>query len=111
MKQQRLAIGSDHGGFLLKEKIAGYLQKRGVSIEDFGTFSKDSMDYPDTAYKVASAVSSGKASRAILICKTGIGNCIVANKLRNVRAALCYNLKAARLSRQHNDANILVLGS
>jgi len=109
--RRKIAIGSDHGGFLLKEKIAGYLQKRGVSIEDFGTFSKDSMDYPDTAYKVASAVSSGKALRGILICKTGIGNCIVANKLKNVRAALCYNLKAARLSRQHNDANILVLGS
>ncbi|MFH0940321.1 MAG: ribose 5-phosphate isomerase B [Candidatus Omnitrophota bacterium] len=111
MSQKKIAIGCDHGGFLLKEKIARYLKKQGLPMEDLGTFSQESMDYPDTAYKVAAAVSSGKAYRGILICKSGIGNCIVANKLKNVRAALCYNLKAARLSRQHNDANILILGA
>ena len=111
MSQEKIAIGCDHGGFLLKEKLARYLKKQGLPIEDLGTFSQESMDYPDTAYKVAYAVSSGKAYRGILICKSGIGNCIVANKLKNVRAALCYNLKAARLSRQHNDANVLVLGA
>lgn len=111
MSQEKIAIGCDHGGFLLKEKIARYLKKQGLPIEDLGTFSQESMDYPDTAYKVAAAVSSGKVSYGILICKSGIGNCIVANKFKNVRAALCYNLKAARLSRQHNDANVLVLGA
>jgi len=111
MSQKKIAIGCDHGGFLLKEKIARYLKKQGFPIEDLGTFSQEPMDYPDSAYKVASAVSSGKAYRGILICKTGIGNCIAANKLKNVRAALCYNIKAARLSRQHNDANVLVLGA
>ena len=111
MSQKKIAIGCDHGGFLLKEKIARYLKKQGLPVEDLGTFSHESMDYPDTAYKVASAVSSGKVRCGILICKTGIGNSIVANKLKNVRAALCYNIKAARLSRQHNDANVLVLGA
>jgi ribose 5-phosphate isomerase B len=76
-----------------------------------GTFSEESMDYPDTAYKVARAVAAGRAARGILICKSGIGNCIVANKVAGVRAALCHQVRAARLSRQHNDANILVLGS
>ncbi|OIO36123.1 MAG: ribose 5-phosphate isomerase B [Candidatus Omnitrophica bacterium CG1_02_44_16] len=109
--RSKIVIGCDHGGFLLKEKIIHYLNKQGLLIEDIGTFSQGSMDYPDTAYKVARAVSFGKAHRGILICKTGIGNCIVANKLKNVRAALCYNIKAARLSRRHNDANVLVLGA
>jgi ribose 5-phosphate isomerase B len=111
MSQKKIAIGCDHGGFSLKEKITRYLRKQGVSIEDLGTFSQESMDYPDTAFKVAAAVSSGKVSYGVLICKSGIGNCIVANKVKNVRAALCYNLKAARLSRRHNDANVLVLGA
>lgn len=111
MSQKKIVIGCDHGGFLLKEKLARYLKKQGLPIEDLGTFSQESMDYPDIAFKVAAAVSSGKAYRGILICKTGIGNCIVANKLKNIRAALCYNIKAACLSRQHNDANVLVLGA
>lgn len=107
----KIAIGCDHGGFALKQKLLPFLKKLGLQILDAGTFSEESMDYPDTAYKVASAVSRKKAGRGILICKSGIGNCIVANKVRGVRAALCYNIKAAKLSRMHNDANVLVLGS
>lgn len=111
MSLKAIVLGCDHGGFLLKEKIVKFLKKKGIKVKDFGTFSEESMDYPDTAYQVAAAVSKKKAGRGILICKSGIGNCIVANKLKGVRAALCYNAKAARLSRQHNDANMLVLGA
>ncbi len=107
----RIAVGCDHGGWRLKEIIIGYLRKKGLYVLDMGTFSEESMDYPDTAYKVARAVAAGRAARGILICKSGIGNCIVANKVAGVRAALCHQVRAARLSRQHNDANILVLGS
>lgn len=106
-----IGLGSDHGGWRLKEYLKGELQKKGLSVRDCGTFSEESMDYPDTAFEVAAMVSEGTAERGILICKTGIGNCIVANKLKRVRAALCYNPKAARLSRLHNDANVLVLGA
>ncbi len=111
MKPEMIVIGCDHGGFALKEKIFQYLHKKGIKVKDFGAFSEDSMDYPDTALKVARAVSRRKKVRGILICKTGIGNSIVANKLKGVRAALCYNEKAARLSRLHNDSNVLVLGA
>jgi ribose 5-phosphate isomerase B len=106
-----VAIGSDHGGFVLKQKLVAHLKSRGVRVKDFGTFSEASVDYPDTAYAVSAAVARKKARRGILICKTGIGNSIAANKLRGVRAALCYNAKAAVLSRRHNDANVLVLGA
>jgi len=111
MTLKKIAIGCDHGGFQLKEKIARFLKHKGYAVADFGAFSEESMDYPDTAYKVARAVAGRRASTGILICKSGIGNCIVANKVAGVRAALCYNIKAARLARRHNDANILVLGS
>jgi len=107
----RIAVGCDHGGYRLKEAIARHLKRKGLCILDMGTFSEESMDYPDTAYKVARAVAGKRAYRGILICKSGIGNCIVANKVAGVRAALCHQLRAVRLSRQHNDANILVLGS
>lgn len=108
---RKIAIGCDHGGFALKQKLLPFLKKLKLKVSDLGAFSEESMDYPDTAYKVASAVARKKADAGILICKSGIGNCIVANKVRGVRAALCYNIKAARLSRRHNDANVLVLGS
>ncbi|MGE5280696.1 MAG: ribose 5-phosphate isomerase B [Deltaproteobacteria bacterium] len=106
-----LAIGCDHGGFPLKEALVPYLRRLGWKVDDRGTFSEESMDYPDTAEAVAVAVGAGRAARGILICKSGIGNAIVANKVRRVRAALCYNLEAARLSRRHNDANVLVIGA
>jgi len=109
MKQ--IIIASDHGGFALKEKIKPYLAKLGFKINDLGAYSEERCDYPELAYTLAKDISRGKYKRGILICKTGIGNSIVANKLPGVRAALCYNVKAAMLSRQHNDSNVLALGS
>lgn len=106
-----VAIASDHGGFSLKEKLKVYLEKKGVRVKDFGTYSSERCDYTQFAYALSEAVSRKKYKEGILICKSGIGNSIVANKLPGVRAALCYNLKAARLSREHNDSNILVLGA
>lgn len=111
MTQKTIAVGCDHGGFDLKEKIVRFLEKKGFRVIDVGTFSKSSMDYPDTAYEAAALVSGGKVPFAILICKTGIGNCMVANKLKKVRAALVVKERAARLARLHNDANVLVLGA
>jgi len=114
MKNKRIGeivIGSDHGGFALKEKIIRYLEGKSIPVKNLGTFCEESCDYPLIGYQVAEEVSLGKVKRGILICKTGIGQSIVANKLKNVRAALCYNKEAAELSRRHNDSNILVLGS
>ena len=107
----KLLIASDHAGFALKEKLINYLTKKGIAIKDLGTYSKERCDYPEYAYKLAKSIASGKYRRGILICKSGIGNSIVANRVSGVRAALCYNLKAAKLSREHNDSNVLVLGS
>ena len=108
---ERIIIGSDHGGFALKEKIKVFLEKKGLKVKDVGPYSAESCDYPEYAYAAAKEVSNGKFRRGILICKTGIGDSIVANKLPRVWAALCYNVKSAILSRQHNDSNMLVLGS
>ena len=108
---EKIIIGSDHGGFALKEKLKVFLEQKGLKVKDVGPYSAERCDYPEYAYAAAKEVSSGKFKRGILICKTGIGNSIVANKLPRVRAALCYNVKAAKLSRQHNDSNILVLGA
>jgi RpiB/LacA/LacB family sugar-phosphate isomerase len=107
----RIIVGSDHAGFALKIKLISFLQNRKYIVEDAGTYSKQRCDYPFIAYKVAQAVSEKKFGRGVLICKSGIGNSIVANRVSGVRAALCYNLRCARLSRQHNDANVLVLGA
>ena len=107
----KLLIAADHAGFVLKEKLKDYLEKKGIGVKDLGTYSKERCDYPEYAYALAKIISDRKASRGILICKSGIGNSIVANRLPGVRAALSYNLKAAKLSRQHNDSNVLVLGS
>jgi len=107
----KLLIASDHAGFVLKEKLKAYLDKKGLTVKDLGTYSKERCDYPEYAYNLAKDVSSGKYKRGVLICKSGIGNSIVANKLPGVRAALCYSLKTTKLSREHNDSNILVLGS
>lgn len=108
---KRIIIASDHGGFLLKEKVKPYLERQGFKVKDLGAYSTESCDYPLLAYELAKQISQGKYSRGILICRTGIGNSIVANRLERVRAALCYNAKAAQLSREHNDSNVLVLGS
>ncbi|MBI3990810.1 MAG: ribose 5-phosphate isomerase B [Candidatus Omnitrophica bacterium] len=105
----KVALGADHGGFQLKEKLKGALQKNGYQFKDFGPFSEESTDYPDFGYRVAKDVSEGIFERGILVCTTGIGMSIVANKVRGIRAALCYNLESARCSREHNNANVLVL--
>jgi len=106
-----ILIASDHAGFVLKEKLKTYLEKTGFRVKDLGAHSKERCDYPEFAYALAGAVSSRRYKRGILICKSGIGNSIVANRLPRVRAALCYNVRAAKLSREHNDSNVLVLGS
>jgi ribose 5-phosphate isomerase B len=105
----RVAVGSDHAGFELKEKVKHYLAQHGIELEDFGTLSTDSVDYPDYAEKVARAVQDGRAERGILMCGTGIGVSIAANKLQGIRAALASEPEVARLSREHNDANVLCL--
>lgn len=108
---KKIVVGADHGGFRLKEQLKDFLQRKGFGVKDVGTFSEERCDYPKTAYLAAKEVSVGRFPAAVIICKSGIGNSIVANKLPRVRAALCYNVKAARLSRMHNDSNVLVLGS
>jgi ribose 5-phosphate isomerase B len=107
----RIAIASDHAGFELKEKIKKYLEELGFKYKDFGTDSIESVDYPDYALKVAESVTKKEYDRGILICSSGIGMCMVANKIPGVRAALCHNVETARLSREHNDANILTFGA
>lgn len=106
----KIAIASDHGGRELKEKIIVLLKEEGLEVVDYGVDNPESVDYPDYGIKVANAVSKGIAERGILSCGTGIGMSIVANKFPDVRAALCYDMFTARMSRLHNDANILVLG-
>jgi ribose 5-phosphate isomerase B len=107
----KLAIGADHGGYELKQEIIKYLQTvQTVEVSDLGTATKDSVDYPDYGKKVAEAVSKGTVDRGILICGTGIGMSIVANRYPKVRAALCHDHFTAQMSREHNDANVLVMG-
>ncbi|HYK89078.1 MAG TPA: ribose 5-phosphate isomerase B [Acidobacteriota bacterium] len=105
----RIAIGSDHAGFVLKEKVRVYLAGTDAEVMDLGTCSNDSVDYPDFAERVAVEVRDGKAERGILVCGTGIGVCISANKVHGIRAAQAWNAEVARLSRLHNDANVLCL--
>lgn len=107
----RIAVGADHAGFPLKEPLVNYLMEQGWDVEDFGTFSQDSVDYPDYAEKVAQAVVTGKADRGLLLCGSGIGMSIAANKVGGIRAALAHDVVAARLSRQDNDANVLTMGA
>ncbi len=106
----KIAIGSDHAGFGLKEDIVRILKDLTVDTIDCGTNTLESVDYPDFGARVSELVSSGKVKRGILICGTGIGMSMVANKYPNVRASLCNDLFSAKMSRMHNDANILVLG-
>ena len=106
----RIAIASDHGGFNIKNILAEYLVKKGHKIDDLGTYSSDSVDYPDFAHTIAERIANGIDKRAILICGTGIGMSITANRYPGVRAALGNDIYSARLSRLHNDSNVLVLG-
>lgn len=106
----KIAIGSDHAGFDLKLEIINLLKEIGIECLDFGTDTPQSVDYPDFGEKVSRAVSKGEVDRGILICGTGIGMSIVANKFPHIRASLCNDLFTAKMSRLHNDANILVIG-
>ncbi|MDD5422157.1 MAG: ribose 5-phosphate isomerase B [Candidatus Omnitrophota bacterium] len=108
---KKIAIGSDHGGYELKQKISDFLKEEGYGVEDIGTHSKESCDYPMIGFEVAKAVGDGKAGRGILICKTGVGMVIIANKVHGVRAAACYDTDIAKSSREHNDCNIIVLAA
>ena len=107
----RIAIGCDHWGLDLKQFIMGLLTEVGHSYEDFGCYTTKAVDYPDIAKKVAEAVTKGSFDRGILICSTGIGMSIAANKVRGIRAALCHDTFSARRARQHNDTNILCLAA
>ncbi len=107
----KIAIGSDHGGFDLKEIIRKHLEEKGFTVQDFGCYDKSSCDYPEYGRAVAEVVAAGEYEKGIVICTTGIGISITANKVPGVRAALCGDCTSARLTREHNDANVLALGA
>lgn len=107
----KLVIGSDHGGYELKNKLVKFLKSKKYKVEDLGTHSKESCDYPLIGFEVAKKISDKKADKGILICKTGIGMAVVANKVSGVRAAACYDKEMARSSREHNDCNVIVLAA
>lgn len=105
-----IAIGCDHGGLNIKNAVAEYLKNKNIEFVDFGTYTTDSVDYPEYAYKVAKAVSTGECERGIICCGTGIGVCMVANKVKGVRAATVTNEFCAEMTRRHNNANVLCMG-
>ncbi|MDO4187912.1 MAG: ribose 5-phosphate isomerase B [Lachnospiraceae bacterium] len=107
----KVSIGCDHGGYDLKEEVKAHLLEKGIEVEDFGTNDLSSCDYPDFGIAAAKAVAEGKVDKGIVICTTGIGISIAANKVKGVRCALCSDLTSARLTREHNDANVLALGA
>lgn len=107
----KIAIGSDHGGFEMKEEIIGYFKKKGLDIFDAGAYSKDSCDYSDFSEKVAKAVLNKECDKGVLICGTGIGISIAANKIPGIRCAHCHDATSAKLTRLHNDANIVAMGA
>ena len=106
----KIAIGCDHGGFELKEAVGGYLEERQIPYEDFGAYNTDSVDYAPIAAKAARAVAAGQADFGVLVCSTGIGISMAANKVKGIRAALCTNEFCAEMTRRHNNANILCMG-
>ena len=108
---KKIFISSDHAGFQLKEDIKSHLSKKKLSFQDLGPFNDDRVDYPDYAHKVARKVKTNKNNVGILVCGSGMGMNIAANRHKNIRAAQCFNLKSTKLSRLHNDANIITLGS
>ncbi len=105
-----IALGCDHGGYDLKEAVKKHLEERGLEYKDFGTYDKNSCDYPEFGRAAAEAVANGECDRGIVICTTGIGISIVANKVKGIRCALCSEKTSARLTREHNDANMLAMG-
>lgn len=106
-----IAVACDHGGFALKSALIPYMEALGHSIRDFGCYNTDSMDYSDTAFPACEAVACGAFDRGVVICTTGIGMCVSANKVRGVRCALCCNAFMAEMTRRHNDTNVLALGA
>lgn len=106
-----VALGCDHGGYVLKQEIIRYLEAEGIAYKDYGCMGTDSCDYPEFGRAAAQAVASGECERGIIICTTGIGISIAANKMRGIRCALCSDMVSARLTREHNNANVLALGA
>jgi ribose 5-phosphate isomerase B len=106
----KVSIGCDHGGFELKEAVKNFLQNKGIAVEDFGAFSTDSIDYGPIAAKVARSVADNTSDYGILICSTGIGMSMAANKVKGIRAGLCTNAFCAEMTRRHNNANVLCMG-
>lgn len=106
----KIALGSDHGGYQLKENLKKYLKELKVEYQDFGCNSENPVDYPDVGFKIATEVKNRNYDKGILICGTGVGMSIVANKIKGIRASLCHDVFSARYAREHNDANILTLG-
>jgi ribose 5-phosphate isomerase B len=107
----RIALGTDHAGYDFKEAVLAFLKARGHDVQDLGTYSRESCDYPDYAERVCKQVVQGDARFGVLVCGSGIGMSIAANKVRGIRAALCHDLYTARMARSHNDANVIVLPS
>ena len=107
----KIAIGCDHGALDLKNKVVAHLQKKGFEVQDFGTYTLDSCDYPDYAEKAAKAVASGECEKGIVLCTTGIGISIAANKVKGVRCALLHETWSAKMTREHNDTNMMALGA
>ena len=107
----KIAIGCDHGALALKNKVVSHLEQRGFEVKDFGTHTPDSCDYPDFAGAAARAVADGECDRGIVLCTTGIGVSIAANKVRGIRCALLSDLMSARLTREHNDTNMMAIGA
>jgi len=107
----KIAIGCDHGGFEHKLELIKFLKKAGHTVKDLGSFNKESSDYLIFAYKVSKAVASGRFTRGVLICKTGVGMAVSANKVKGIRAAVVHNIKTAIYCREHNDSNVIVFGS
>lgn len=105
-----IALGSDHGGYDLKQVVIGYLEEKGIAYKDFGCYDKNSCDYPNFGRAAAEAVASGECEKGIVVCTTGIGISMVANKVPGVRCALCQDSFSAKMTRLHNDANVLALG-
>lgn len=106
-----IAIGCDHGGFELKEKVVAFLKEKNIEVKDCGCYSKESCDYPEFGRAAAEAVASGECEKGIVICTTGIGISITANKVKGVRCALCSDTLSAKMTRLHNDANMLAMGA
>ena len=111
IKINSIILASDHAGYKLKEEIKNFLMKKKIKVLDLGTYDKNSVDYPDYAHRLSNRIHKTKKNFGILLCGSGIGMSITANRYKNVRAALCHNVKSAKLSRKHNNANVLTIGA